>query len=171
MVTRHYWLAYLLGFYCSFLRAHPSKMGGRDIAIIVYVCMYIYLCVAGRTVAQRWSKSFSSWLVWQDSSSSFIRCKQFRLIFTYLFSTEVTPPPIITFLSLCLVDLWQNRSRCRNNFIGQLLWKWVYKDFRTTSTAPLLHSPRLGVENIKLSFRRHCILMHIYAFYNDFIDD
>ena len=69
---------------------------------------------------------------------------------TYLFSAEVTPSTKIAFFSLCLVDLWENGRRYRNDFNGQLLGNRVWAFQRHQNQPPnLTPSPIWGSKTWK----------------------
>ena len=93
------------------------------------------------------SHSFRSWLIWKVNSSSLRRCKKFRRVMWPwpIYLAPKWPPTKIAFFSLCLVDLWENGRRYRNDFNGQLLGKWVWAFQRHQNQPPnLTPSPHLG---------------------------
>ena len=109
------------------------------------VCHEVSQTRCGRTLPL--SHSFRSWLIWKVNFSSLRRYKKFcRVTWPWpIYLAPKWPPDQNRVFSLCLVDLWENGRRYRNDFNVQLLGKWVWAFQRHQNQPPnLTPSPHFG---------------------------
>ena len=129
--------------------------GKRGNVIVMDGCVCMCVCVSRSEPDALWpnpsSHSFRFRLIWKVNSSSFRRCKKCcRVTWPWpIYLASKWPPDENRVFSLCLVDLWENGRRYRNDFNGQLLGKWVWA-FQRHQSQPsnLTPSPIWGVENM-----------------------